>query len=94
MKKTLTIIFTAVVVLAVACFFFNPAKERHVDAITEHYAKKFSVDSQNAVDARSYSRLVLNHALKYDDYVLFSKGSMLGEPLSFGIMGHVFVLDN
>lgn len=93
MKKTFTIIFTAVAVLAVACFLFNPAKERHVDAIKEHYAKKLDVDAKGATDVGSYSRLVLNHALKYDDYVFCSTSSMLGEPLSFGIMGYVFVLD-
>ncbi len=94
MKKTLTIILTAVLVLVVACFFFNPPKEKHIDAITEYYARKLETGAQNMVDARSYSRLVLNHALKYDDYVVCSRSSMLGEPLSFGIMGYVFVLGN
>lgn len=93
MKKTLSIIAAMLVVLAVACYFFNPNKQRHIDAITEHYAELLNSDAQVVVDARSYSRVVLNHALEYNNYYVCSSSKMLGEPLSFGILGHVFVLE-
>lgn len=93
MKKTLSIIATVLVFLAVACYFFNPGKEMHVNAITDHYAEMLDSDAQVVVDARSYSRVVLNHALEYNNYYVCSTGKMLGTPLSFGILGHVFVLE-
>ena len=68
MKKTLSIIATVLVILAVACYFFNPSRARHIDAITEHYAELLNSDAQVVVDARSYSRVVLNHALEYNNY--------------------------
>ena len=84
---------TVLVILAVACYFFNPSRARHIDAITEHYAELLNSDAQVVVDARSYSRVVLNHALEYNNYYVCSSSKMLGEPLSFGILGYVFVLD-
>lgn len=93
MKKTLSIIAIVLVILAVACYFFNPSRARHIDAITEHYAELLNSDAQVVVDARSYSRVVLNHALEYNNYYVCSSSKMLGEPLSFGILGYVFVLD-
>ena len=53
MKKTLSIIAAVLVILAVACYFFNPNKQRHIDAITEHYAELLNSDAQVVVDARS-----------------------------------------
>ena len=41
---------------------------------------------------RNAARVVLVYALDYHDYVVCSTGSILGEQLSFGIMGHVFVI--
>lgn len=92
MKKTLSIIATVLVVLAVACYFFNPSRETHINAITDYYAKSLNNDAQVVVDARSYSRVVLNHALEYNNYYVCSSSKMMGESLSFGILGHVFVL--
>lgn len=93
MKKTLSIIAIVLVILAVACYFFNPSRETHINAITEHYAKALNSDAQVVVDARSYSRVVLNHALEYNNYYVCSSSKMMGEPLTFGILGHVFVLE-
>ena len=97
MKRFFRIIATALAILAVACYFFNPNKEKHIDAIESDYAAEIDAakrgnGKQLTAGARSYSRVVLVYALDYHDYVVCSTGSILGEQMSFGIMGHVFVI--
>jgi len=93
MKKALLIIVVIVGVLAAACALTVPTKEKHVDAIARALAGNLDDKSYDLLDGKSLTKIALKETLSYKGYVLCSTGRMLGKDVSFGILGHVFVVD-
>ncbi|MBP3220388.1 MAG: hypothetical protein J6M37_08020 [Prevotella sp.] len=93
MKKVLLTIVLVLALLAGACALMNPSKEKHIDAIQEAYMGNLDSKSLDFLDGKSLTKIVLKGTLDYKSYGLCSTGRIMGKDVSFGILGHVFVVD-
>jgi len=93
MKKALLIIVIVIGVLAAACALTVPSKEKHAEAIAEALAGDLDDKSYDLLDGKSLTKIALKETLSYKSYALCSTGRLLGKDVSFGILGHVFVVD-
>lgn len=94
MKKVLLTIVLILVILAGACTLTNPSKEKHIDAIQDAYMGNLDDKSYDFLDGKSLTKIVLQNTLDYKSFGLCSTGRILDKKdVSFGILGHVFVLE-
>ena len=93
MKKAIAIIILVLLILAGICAVTNPSREAHIDAIQEAYMGKLDNNSFDFLDGKSLTRIVLNESLEYKSYGVCSTSAVMNRNLAFGILGHVFVMD-
>lgn len=93
MKKVLLTIVLILVILAGASALTNPSKEKHIDAIQDAYMGNLDDKSYDFLDGKSLTKIVLQNTLDYKSFGLCSTGRILDKDVSFGILGHVFVLE-
>ena len=93
MKKVLLTIVLIIALLAGACALTNPSKEKHIDAIQEAYMGNLDSKSLDFLDGKSLTKIVLKGTLDYKSYGVCSTGRILDKDVSFGILGHVFIVD-
>ena len=96
MKKFLLFIIVVAGILAVTC----PSKDDHCDALKDkvvnHYLDSEDGNPLGAFLVGGFTSLYSQAAMHYDNYTIFSVGSMnipdSTQIQTIGVLGHVFVL--